>query len=411
MSYQEKYLKYKNKYLNLKNQFGGDDHICPISTLNIGLKVQRPSDCNDPTMLGKSNLPLGYPGAKGYNKKFIDMNCYTKQGFSNLIAPIIIDLPNSTPLDTSRNLRICTWNIMGIDRDEAQLWLINKRICIITDLIKQNDLDIVCFQEASWTIYKKLTELLPEYNIYERIPDTFTYETKKCFYDNRYHDIECMVAIKKDLAPKKIIVEAIGGNGGYTNNFMQIEFENLHIFNCHLQAGTKFSGGLAESYIHYARCRQQLLQYIIDKLNHNIPSIILGDFNIDLNDVFKEDFPDFEYINKLKQLGFVDTWAFANPHDKEGGLTENTDTNLMRWNEKLLEKKARVDGILVKNIDILECKIIGNKEYVLVDESEEEDFKKNFTGQPVEDLIRKDGLLPIFASDHYGVISTLKINL
>jgi hypothetical protein len=257
-------------------------------------------------------------------------------------------------------------------------------------------------------MYKELTRLLPEYNIYERIPDDYTYENKKEFYAGRYHDIECMVAIKKDLAPKRIIVEAIGGNGGYTNNFMQIEFENLHIFNCHLQAGTKFSNGLEESYIHYARCRQQLIRYIMEKINRDIPTIILGDFNIDLNDVHKEHFPDFEYIDKLKKMGFVDSWEKIHPDDKEGGLTENTDTNLMRRNDKLVEKKARVDGLLVKDLNILTCNIIGNKEYVLVEESDEEYFIKNFTGRPADQLIRKDGLLPIFTSDHYGVVSTLK---
>lgn len=102
------------------------------------------------------------------------------------------------------------------------------------------------------------------------------------------------------------------------------------------------------------------------------------------------------------------SWETTNPNNKEAGLTENTDTNLMRRNEKTVEKKARVDGILVKGLDIDSCNVIGNEDYILVPKSDEDEFIKNFTGRPVADLIRIDGLLPIFASDHYGVIATLK---
>ena len=123
----------------------------------MGLKVKDPADCDNPEAIGQSNLPHDYKSAKGYDKAHIDMNCYTKQGFPNLKEPIVIDFANSAPLDPSRVLRVCTWNIMGIDRKPSELWLISKRVEIIAKLIEQNDLDIVCFQEASWTMYRVAT--------------------------------------------------------------------------------------------------------------------------------------------------------------------------------------------------------------------------------------------------------------
>ena len=410
MSYQEKYLKYKYKYLKLKKQFGGN-LVCSNNTLNMGLIVQDLADCDNPHTIGQSNLPKNYEykSNKGYNPKFIDINCYTKQGFSD-IQPIVIDFASTKPLDQSKELRVCTWNIMGIDRKPSQLWLIEKRVEIIANLILQNNIDIVCFQEVGWTIYKKLVKLLQEYNIYEKIPDEITYENRMNFYKSRYHEIECVVAIKRDLYPKKIIIDPIGGNAGYTNSLMIIEFENLHIFNCYLQAGTKLTTGLSESYIHYSRCRQQLLKYIMEKIDVSKPTIILGDFNIDLNDVTKKIFPDFQYIQKIKELGFIDVNETLNSRKKEENLTENTDTNLMRWNDKLVDKKARVDGILVSQLTPIDCKIIGNTEYILVDKAEECEFIRDFTSaNNIDDSrIKKiDGLLPIFASDHYGVISIL----
>ena len=47
-------------------------------------------------------------------------------------------------------------------------------------------------------------------------------------------------------------------------------------------------------------------------------------------------------IEKLKTIGFRDTYRVLN---RDAGLTEDTDTNMMRYNQKLIEKHYRFDGI------------------------------------------------------------------
>jgi hypothetical protein len=247
-----------------------------------------------------------------------------------------------------------------------------------------------------------------KFDIIDKIPNS----TTKSTYINRYHDIECSVAIKKSLKPKRITIDPLGGNLTYSNSSMIIEFDNLVIFNCYLQAGTKFSPGQEKLYLNYSRCRAQLLEYIIKKVKtyNNIPIVILGDFNIDLNDD-GTNFPEINIITKLKrELGFVDNWAEVNTGDL--GYTENTDINLMRWNDKFIEKKTRVDGIFTRNITIEECKLLGHRNNLPVPKEYEPTYIESFTpNKNLSNLKYIEGTesLPIFSSDHFGVLS--KINL
>jgi hypothetical protein len=162
---------------------------------------------------------------------------------------------------------------------------------------------------SDYVIFENLTELNyllkdnKKFDIIDKLPDS----TTKSSYTSRHHDIECSVAIKKSLKPKRIIIDPLGGNLTYSNSLMIIEFDNLVIFNCYLQAGTKFSPGQDKLYLNYSRCREQLVEYVIEKVKayNNIPIVILGDFNIDLNDD-GTNFPEINIITELKrELGFV----------------------------------------------------------------------------------------------------------
>ena len=86
----------------------------------------------------------------------------------------------------------------------------------------------------------------------------------------------------------------------------------------------------------------------------------------------------------------------------------------MRWNDKFKDKQARVDGIFTKDIEIIDSKIIGIK-YLLIEHNSpyKNEFIKHFTaaGENYNDprLKKISKKIPIFASDHYGVMSTLRI--
>jgi exonuclease III len=409
----KKYLTYKNKYIQLKNiqlknQLGGV--VCPLATLNMKLDVEDIKDCNNVRARGTvkidnmSEEDQKAARRKGYITDNLHYNCYIKE--HNNGESTVYNIKGSKKINNQ--FKIATYNIMGIDTSREKKELIRRRIPLIASEIIDNDIDIVCFQEMSYTSYIELREELKDYEIWD-----FIEKGDMNFFMNhkRGHAIECAVAIKRGLYPKKIIIEPIGGNITYTNSLLIVEFPNLVIFNCYLQAGTKFSPGLSSIYLHYARCRQQLLQYIIDKVKEyeSKPCIILGDFNIDLNSS-PEDFPDIQYINKLKELEFKDNWKETH---RELGLTEDTDTNIMRWNDKFTKKQARVDGIFSRGLNIIDAKIIGIKS-ILIEESDPYniEFIKHFTAP--DDInnpkLRKiDGKVPIFASDHYGLMSTLEI--
>ena len=147
----------------------------------------------------------------------------------------------------------------------------------------------------------------------------------------------------------------------------------------------------------------------MSKLNNTKPNIILGDFNIDLNDTMGVNFPEIKYIDELKSMGFNDNWTATN---RSNGYTENTDINLMRWNDKFIEKKTRVDGIFTRGIVPVNCILIGDKEYLKVSSEDKMMFMREFTKtkgkNEIEKLKYKEDHLPIFASDHFGVMSTLR---
>ncbi len=409
--YKNKYLKYKMKYNNLKNltQQGGmvcpsDYKLCGLETSNMNLCVKKTDDCNNIKTSGIVNIttkPSEEAIRKGYIHDNLHRNCYLKDGYEN----IKFDYSFEKSIPITGQFKIATYNIWGLDLNADAKELISIRMPLIAKQILENDIDIVCFQEMSYTTFRILNGLLKDkYNIYEvRTPEQDLYKERK-------HDVECAVAIKHKLKPKHITVEPLGGNLTYMNSLMIIYFENLTIFNCYLQAGTKYSVGQANLYLHYSRCRLQLLEYILTKLLDSSKCIILGDFNINLNDS-GNNFPEIRIIRKIEnELGFIDNWKAKNKTD---GFTENTDINLMRWNDKFINKKARVDGIFTRGLDIINCKIIGDEQFTFVDKKHDW-YIKNFTPNKQLDLLGKVMIngkprIPIFGSDHFGVLSTLQI--
>ena len=193
---------------------------------------------------------------------------------------------------------------------------------------------------------------------------------------------------------------------------MIIQFDNFNIYNCYLQAGSKHSIGQEKLYIHYSRCRLQLLEYIMTRLDKITPSILLGDFNINLNDTI-DNYPELRGINKLiNEYDFIDSWSI----NKDTGYTENTDINIMRWNDKFKDKKSRVDAVFTRGFKIIDSLIIGDKNYIGVDKEYESYYIKYFTPNKIDTMSKLKRItingklkLPIFASDHFGVIAVCSI--
>jgi len=119
-----------------------------------------------------------------------------------------------------------------------------------------------------------------------------------------------------------------------------------------------------------------------------------------------------------------DAYLEVSEDDLEGGYTENTDINLMRWNLKFEKKIFRIDGIFHSGnsqkikIKTNKIKLIGNKPIgnipIYISKKIQEDFIKYRVPGGNSELSKKklkliDGEIKLFPSDHFGVIAELEI--
>ena len=228
-------------------------------------------------------------------------------------------------------------------------------------------------------------------------------------------------------SPKRITIYSVAGNLNYNNSFVVMEYLNAVIINCYLQAGSKFSPGQEDKWFHYSRCRKQELKAIrkiIESANYQVPVIIAGDINSNLNGPLN----DWPEIEEFKKMYMIDSWQRVNGRDKKKskrfGFTEDTNINLMRWNNKFQEKRFRYDGILYKNpifqkenekrfsIHAKDSWIVGKKGIIL-DDYNTKRFIKFMTRDVNDDEKNKllkysdedNKLLALWPSDHFGVIT------
>ena len=448
MNYQQKYLKYKNKYINLKKQTGGFNplfntnsglllnkqeydklndtdkkqydfycpdnkpYLCTINSKSLGLCKKDQKDCNNIDEEGVQPIIVGQQskaGEKhGYMTDYLHNRCF------ELYQDYIYENDEKTFLPD--NFKIVTYNIWGIYRkkkpsesehfnkyDELNSFTeetIRMRMDKIAEEILISDPDVVCFQEMSNITHALLSNKLD--HIYK-----YKYEIN---FEKRQKIIE--VHIFSKYPAKKAIIYGIKGNLNYRDSLMILEFNNVIIFNCYLQAGSKNSPGQEKYWYHYSRCREDQLNQIKKlieeylKIDCNIPIILLGDFNLHLDGPIEE-------WNELKVIKdyLQDSWKVVNKDDN--GFTENTDINTMRWNLKFQEKKLRYDGILYKNLIPISSKIIGNMP-IKLNERLTNLFKKYWIAPNSEDKIKysSDGkTLELFPSDHFGVITNFSLNL
>lgn len=162
--------------------------------------------------------------------------------------------------------------------------------------------------------------------------------------------------------------------------------------------------------------------------------IICGDFNFHL-DGSLEDWPELEEIQKLGNIGFIDTYRHLYPNVRtHPGYTEDSDTNILRWNAKFrehAEKHDRYDTILYKGPTWKPTKseVIG-QQTVALDEAKTKRYLEltgltpaeiataistqgtlgpNASGRALQIKgIQANGHIHINASDHFGVITSFE---
>ena len=373
---------------------------CEQNTLSRGLCVPNATDCNI-----RANSPRNIPiyeinplGSKyGYrDSPDLGKHCY----YTNMTMTLNYTQKFDDAEEIPSNFSCLTYNIWGLPKNKDIKHLIDLRKPLLEKTIRGLDADILCLQEISSFAYNKLQGLFSEFKFVSEIPYPENGEKRR----NRVVD----VFLLSKYTPSSIYIYGLEGVLGYTNSLMVVEYPNLIIFNLYNQAGSKSSPGQAEKWLHYSRCRYDILQSIYDLIKSTFSGakqyIICGDFNFHLDGTVI-DWPEMEMIEKFKQDGFVDTYRNIN---SDPGYTEDTDLNKMRWNQKLIEKFYRFDAILYKGpFTVKKSELVGLEEMCL-SKQDSEWFIDNLSdakGSRKHELKRCNGNIPINPSDHFGVLT------
>ena len=312
---------------------------------------------------------------------------------------------------------ILTYNIFGLSINDSLKRLLDIRKDKLEQTISESNADFICLQEMSEYSYYTLKDTIDKYKYVSERPYIKQINRK------RNADVYFMSKYK----PSKITIYSLFGILGYNNSMLIVEYNNLIIINVYLQSGSKKSPGQLESNLvkRFSECRIKQLNVIYDiiktydKQNKNI--VLCGDFNFHLDGNLDE-WPENEIINKFKNDGFIDTYRDINP--LLNGFTEDTDTNMLRYNMKLIDKQYRFDGIFyllglkLQDSDLklyknkISSNLIGQTTFYL-DVNYSKWFINNisdasdccFDSLKNVKKINNDYLIPINPSDHYGVLT------
>lgn len=428
-------------------------YLCTLLTDNFGLCKKSADDCES-NIITESELLLSETEDEGmvkkgsqygYTKSYLINNCgevnLDLQQVFGSESPLNIEkerevnekedqedvLPTEIlPLDISDdnlpeeiyNFSIMTYNIWGLvkskDNPEYMKFLndsMKLRMEFIVDIVKRNNPDFFCIQEMTNMSYSFLKDELSKIYPYA-YEENFDIERNRI---KRKRDVDVFVFSK--YKPSTIKLYSVAGNLGYNNSFIILEFQNITIINCYLQAGSKYSPGQEPYWFHYSRCRKQELKSIgaiVDKyINNGKGCIMVGDFNCHLDG----DLTEWPEIKEFDNMKMIDVWTKLRG---EPGFTEDTDINQMRWNIKLQEKRLRFDGIFYRNPDDnqivqpINIRITGRRP-ILLDNDMSNKFIKFFVPKVdnIEQKIRyfnkEKNMMALWPSDHFAVLATFNV--
>lgn len=383
-------------------------HVCGPETVSRGLCVDDPADCHRRVQGSRPvpPTPVDNQGKKyAYVEEFLGRHCYFDEASLKVDYDRVYEDGEAVPATFS----CLTYNIWGLANSEKHRHLFTLRQPLLEKTIRETGADLLCLQEMSEFAYERLTPLLATYRFASEVPYPASAAIR-----NRSVDTYFLSKYK----PSRVTMYGLPGVLGYENCLLVIEYTNLVVFNLYNQAGSKHSPGQQHKWIHYSRCRFDILQTIHDMIQRRYmdkSTLICGDFNFHL-DGSRDDWPEIDMLERLKALGFQDTFRLANPTDP--GYTEDTDFSHMRWNQKLLDKHLRYDGILYRSAataawSIRSSKLIGT-DYVCLSKENSAWFIENMSDVKADEIHRlaqcaspksREKRIPINASDHLGVLT------
>lgn len=401
-----------------------DPIMCNLNSNHIGLCKRTIEQCNDER--GNDVVPVIFAngsrsGSTGEKFGYHTNNLFDFCGNADLVtSETFDDYDVMTDID---NVKIMTYNIWGIIKKPkltlpeaiTTMEIMTVRMKKIAEIIKNEDPDIICFQEmtpeALAMLRANLSDLSDGKQYYEFNDNMFPDKTLLNYRDVRGRDLETYVMSK--YKPKGVYQYTLSGNLGYPNDVMIVEFNNFIVVNCYLQAGSKHSAGQEDKWMHYSRCRIEELRALKNILDSDKFSgkkiLMMGDFNFNISDS-KESLSEWPENMIISEMNLRDAWNVLHPG--EDGFTEDTDINNMRFNTKFLEKKFRYDGIFYKSDDDSltpqTIKIIGT-EPINVSAGLSERFIKYMSNpnrrDELQGIDRTTGRINIHPSDHFGLVA------
>lgn len=463
-NFEYKYLKYKKKYKKLlkkklkqkggvifnypENSLGDlkleemnsdiycpndKPYLCNTNSYSFGLCRKNIKDCNKIHTYYGNHIPMTKLAKEikmgahfGYVSDNLGKSCYPIEGKPNIDLNIKFKDGDIFPRNT--NFSVMTYNIWGLYKKDPNESFMKKRMESIIDIFLKSNANIIFLQEVSYYSTKYLFEINDD--------DSELIKTKKnllnCKYPYKSHkdgvpkreelydkfNKNVDVFMLSNIKPNEITIYSIPGNLNYNNPIMKADFNNFTVFNIYTQAGSKFSPGQEDNWIHYARCRReyfQMLRILIDKTN-NKNIITVGDFNCNLDGEI-EDWPELKELIKIK---FKDLWKEKGIGD---GFTENTDKNLMRWNLKSKKKKFRYDAIFFKgSLRPINVSLVGLEKAFDLNQDESKKLMDKLVSKNIhtpglstvkfsdnQKFSYKKKLIGWWPSDHFGVIGKFQI--
>ena len=381
--------------------------LCGKYTLARGLCVNKKKDCRKRTLKSR-NIPILQSPGKGSRYGYVNDNI-GKGCFVADSKDLIMDYEAKFTLsdEIPKTFTLATYNIWGLSKSPNLQKLFKLRKQTLIESIQSLKADMICAQEMSEFSYNEMKSFIGTYNFASEIP----YPASKT---NRNRNVEVYFLSK--YRPKRIAVYSMPGVLSYNNSMMVVEYSNLIIFNLYNQAGSKDSPGQAQKWIHYSRCRYDILNIIYNmcKTYYKEKSIaICGDFNFHM-DGTKEAWPEIAMLEKFTKFGFIDTYRSLND---DAGLTEDTDKNFMRFNQKLIDKKYRYDAVLYRPYNEswapVNSEVKGTKMKFLNEANSKWFLEEISEAKSVATLkgvkLTKEGFqIPINASDHFAVVTSFK---
>lgn len=382
--------------------------LCGLKSVARGLCVKTVKACRRRTLkkrpVPKPRVRNERGAAFGYTEADLGSSCY----FSSTSLKRDYHAEYNDGEAVPETFSCVTYNIWGLAIQEKNQKLFSMRQPILEETIRNTHADIICLQEMSVFAYEQLKDFIGTYKFASEVPFTATTEER-----NRSVEVYLLSKYK----PSAISIYGLKGVLSYENSLMVVEYPNLVVFNLYSQAGSKYSPGQEHKWIHYARCRYDILQTIYDmfqRLYKHKNCILCGDFNFDLDGPAAE-WPEKAMIQKFIRSGFVDTYRkiYLDPK-KYPGYTEDTRINFMRYNQKLIEKQVRYDAILYRAVkktsQVKTAKLIGLEEKCL-EQKDSDWFIETMAGSKDSDELRgcqKSGdpiRMSIHPSDHFGILT------